>query len=108
MALRPAAAEHLAGREVVGALEVAAEQIVLGITGEPAWPTLRAELSSPEDRAAVVNWRLDDTAHRNTGPGPLPWLSGIPASVPQEALPVCPGKESVLEARRPSVGACCY
>ena len=55
-----------------------------------------------------MNWRLDDTAHRNTGPGPLPWLSGIPASVPQQALPVCPGKESVLEARRPSVGACCY
>lgn len=44
MALRPAAAEHLAGREVVGALEVVAEQIVLGVTREPAWPTLRAHL----------------------------------------------------------------
>jgi conjugative relaxase-like TrwC/TraI family protein len=94
------AAEDLAGREVVEALEVAAEQIVPGLTGEPAWPTLRAhlllaahsgdpaaqlaavasghELDSAEDRAAVVDWRLDDTGHRNTGPGPLPWLHSIP------------------------------
>ena len=113
MALRPAAAEDLAGREVVAALEVAAEQIVLGIPGEPAWPTVRTRLllvaahgtepvaqlqaaassgerNSAEERAAVVDWRLDDTGHRNTGPGPLPWLPGIPASVPQQALPVCP------------------
>jgi hypothetical protein len=95
------AAEDLAGREVVEALEVAAEQMVPGLTGEPAWPTLRAhllllaahggdpitqlataaggrELDSAEDRAAVVDWRLDDTGHRNTSPGPLPWLPSIP------------------------------
>jgi conjugative relaxase-like TrwC/TraI family protein len=95
------AAEDLAGREVVEALEVAAEQIVPGFTGEPAWPTLRAhllllaahgadpaaqlaatararELDFADDRAAVVDWRLDDSGHRNTGPGPLPWLPGIP------------------------------
>jgi AAA domain len=98
------AAEDLAGREVVEALEVAAEQIVPGLTGEPAWATLRAhllllaahgadpvaqlaatarahELDSADDRAAVVDWRLDDTGHRNTGPGPLPWLPGIPTGL---------------------------
>ena len=95
------AAEDLAGREVVEALDVAAEQIVPGLIDEPAWPTLRAhllllaahgadpvaqlaaaagsrELDSADDRAAVLDWRLDDTGHRNAGQGPLPWLPGIP------------------------------
>ena len=95
------AAEDLAGREVVEALDVAAEQIMPGLIDEPAWPTLRAhllllaahgtdpaaqlataagsrELDSADDRAAVLDWRLDDTGHRNAGPGPLPWLPGIP------------------------------
>ena len=95
------AAEDLAGREVVEALDVAAEQIVPGLIDEPAWPTLRAhllllaahgtdpvaqlaaaagsrELGSADDRAAVLDWRLDDTGHRNAGQGPLPWLPGIP------------------------------
>ena len=95
------AAEDLAGREVVEALDAAAEQIVPGLTDEPAWPTLRAhllllaahgtdpvaqlaavagsrELNSADDRAAVLDWRLDDTGHRNAGQGPLPWLPGIP------------------------------
>jgi DNA primase catalytic core len=95
------AAEDLAGREVVKALDVAAEQIVPGLTDEPAWPTLRAhllllaahgadpvaelaavagsrELNSADDRAAVLDWRLDDTGPRNASPGPLPWLPGIP------------------------------
>jgi DNA primase catalytic core, N-terminal domain/Toprim-like len=99
-----AAAEDLAGREVVDALEVAAEQMVPGVTGEPAWPTLRAhllllaadgtdpvaqlqaaagshELDSAEDRAAVLDWRLDDTGHRNAGLGPVPWLPGIPTAL---------------------------
>ena len=70
-------------------------------TDEPAWPTLRAhllllaahgtdpvaqlaaaagsrELDSADDRAAVLDWRLDDTGHRDAGQGPLPWLPGIP------------------------------
>jgi hypothetical protein len=38
------AAEDLAGREVVEALDVAAEQIVPGVSDEPAWPTLPAHL----------------------------------------------------------------
>jgi DNA primase catalytic core len=103
-----AAAEDLAGREVVAALEVAADQLVPGLTGEPAWPALRAhllllaahgadpitqlqaaagsrELDSAEDWAAVVDWRLDDTGHRNTGPGPLPWLPCIPTGLRDHA-----------------------
>jgi DNA primase catalytic core len=96
------AAEDLAGREVAEALDVAAEQIVPGLIDEPAWPTLRAhlllllaahgidpvaqlaaaaggrELDSADDRAAVLDWRVDDTGHHNTGQGPLPWLPGIP------------------------------
>jgi DNA primase catalytic core len=93
------AAEDLAGRGVVAALEKAAEQAVPGLTDEPAWPTLRArllllaaadidpiaqllsvvdtrELDSAVDRAAVLGWRLDDTSY--SGFGPLPWLPGIP------------------------------
>ena len=38
------AAEDLAGRELVDALNAAAEQIMPGLTDEPAWPTLRAHL----------------------------------------------------------------
>ena len=72
-----------------------------GLIDEPAWPTLRAhllllaahgtdpvtqlaaaagsrELNTADDRAAVLDWRLDDTGHRNAGQGPLPWLPGIP------------------------------
>ena len=68
--------------KVVKALDVAAELIVPGLRNEPAWPTLRAhqlllathgtdpvaqlaaaagrrELNSAEDRAAVLDWRLD-------------------------------------------------
>jgi hypothetical protein len=95
------AAEDLAGREVVEALDVAAEQMVPGLIDEPAWPTLRAhllllashgtdpvaqlaavagrrEVDSADDRAAVLDWRLDDTGQRDAGQGPLPWLRGIP------------------------------
>jgi len=95
------AAEDLAGHEVVEALDVAADQIVRGLTDEPAWPTLRAhllllaahgtdpvaqlaaaagsrELNSADDRAAVLDWRLDDTGLRDAGQGPLPWHPGIP------------------------------
>jgi hypothetical protein len=95
------AAEDVAGREIVESLDIAADRAVSSLTGEPAWPTLRAhllllaahgvdpvaqlaaaagsrELNSADDRAAVLDWRLDDTGLRNAGPGPLPWLPGIP------------------------------
>ena len=93
------AAEHHLGPIAIANLETAADQIVPGIGDDPAWPTLRAhltmlavtgtdpsialrnaanarELDSADDRAAVLDWRLDD--HRTAGNGPLPWLPGIP------------------------------
>jgi conjugative relaxase-like TrwC/TraI family protein len=97
---------HLAAEDVVGssnaqALEGFANQLVPGLTEEPAWPTLRAsllllaadgadpyqhlhaayhakEIDSADDRAAVLDWRLDHTSLLNRRDGPLPWLSGIP------------------------------
>jgi hypothetical protein len=94
------AAEGIVGTTAAQALEVFANQLVPGLTDEPAWPTLRAhllllsmngadpharlraacdikELISADDRAAVLDWRLDDTSLRGRG-GPLPWLPGIP------------------------------
>jgi hypothetical protein len=97
---------HMAAEDVVGtsaapALEASANQLVPGLTDEPAWPTLRAhllllavggadpherllaaydarELISADDRAAVLDWRLDDTSLSIGRDGPLPWLAGIP------------------------------
>ena len=94
------AAEHLAGPQLVAGLDRSAERLLNGLTGEPAWPTLRGhllllatagadpiaelfaataprELASAHDQAAVLDSRLhdiDDVATR----GPLPWLPGIP------------------------------
>ena len=71
-----------------------------GLTGEPAWPTLRGhllllaaagagpvselftafapwDLASARDRAAVIDWRIEDVNEVATA-GPLPWLPGIP------------------------------
>jgi hypothetical protein len=36
------------------------------------------ELDSADDRAAVLDWRLDDPGHHNACQSPLPWLPGIP------------------------------
>ena len=36
------------------------------------------ELVSAEDRAAVLDWRLDASGMRNAGTGPLPWMPGVP------------------------------
>ena len=94
------AAEGIVGTTAAQALETSANRLVPGLTDEPAWPTLRAhllllsmngadpharlraacdikELISADDRAAVLDWRLDDTSLRGRG-GPLPWLPGIP------------------------------
>jgi hypothetical protein len=82
-------------------LEGFANQLVPGLADEPAWPTLRAhllllatdgadpherlqaardakELSSADDRAAVLDWRLDYICLLRGRDGPLPWLPGIP------------------------------
>ena len=94
------AAENVVGVKAAHALEATANQLVPGLSDEPAWPTLRAhllllamngadpherlraacdakELISAGDRAAVLDWRLEDTSMRGRG-GPLPWLPGIP------------------------------
>jgi conjugative relaxase-like TrwC/TraI family protein len=97
------AAEHLVGPQIVRALDAHADKIVLGITSEPSWPTLRArllalaadtgehpllhlqtaaagrELYAADDMAAVLEWRLPEAAP--TDPGPLPWLPGIPEAL---------------------------
>ncbi len=98
------AAEHIAGPDLVGRLEQAAADLVDGLTHAPAWPSLRAhlllisatgtdpvqalteavearELGSAADPAAVLDWRLDPATGRDTQPGPLPWLQGLPNSL---------------------------
>ncbi|MDN5899216.1 MAG: relaxase domain-containing protein [Brachybacterium sp.] len=102
------AAEQVVGPEVVDALDATVEQVLPGLVDEAAWPTLRAhllllgahgespaallqeaatghELASAHDRAAVLDWRLDATGHRNAGVGPLPWTPGIPTRVAKDA-----------------------
>jgi hypothetical protein len=89
-----AAAEQIVGAAIVDTLDSRADQVVPNITNEPAWPTLRANLislaaetslhplvhlneaalgrnlSTAEDMAAVLNWRLPEPAPTH-GPPPL-------------------------------------
>ena len=101
-----AAAEDTLGPEAVASLESTADALVPGVREEAAWPTLRAhllllaasgtdpggalraaaegrELDTAGDRAAVLDWRLDDSGLRNAGPMtglvPLPWVPAVPA-----------------------------
>ena len=99
-----AAAEHVVGKSAAQALEGVANRLVPGLTDEPAWTTLRArllvlaaggadpeerlrdtceakELSSADDRAAVLDWRLDNASPCSSRDGHLPWLPGIPGSI---------------------------
>src|SRR4051794_17227422 len=95
------AAEQLVGPQVIHTLDGLADQIIPELTSEPSWPTLRAhllvltagtgehplvqlyeaalgrDLSTAEDMAAVLDWRLPEPA--SIDPGPLPWLPGIPS-----------------------------
>jgi conjugative relaxase-like TrwC/TraI family protein len=97
------AAEQLVGSQIVHTLDSQADQIVPSLTSEPTWPTLRAhllalaaetgehpllhlyeaalerDLSTAEDRAAVLDWRLPEPASNDLGP--LPWLPGIPSTL---------------------------
>ena len=93
------AAELRAGAAALALLDADAEHALPGLTDEPAWPTLRSHLTllattgidptatlraaiavretdSAHDRAAALDWRLDDTALAHGAP--LPWLPGIP------------------------------
>jgi hypothetical protein len=96
------AAEHLIGQERTAELD-AVDQHIPGLTDEPAWPTLRAQLlqlaaetgdhplsylqeaargrdlSTAGDMAAVLHWRLPTPASQ--GHGPLPWLPQIPTQL---------------------------
>jgi DNA primase catalytic core len=98
------AAEQTAGADLVQRLEQAADDLVAGLPEAPAWPTLRAqllliaasgtdpvraltqavqarELGSAADPAAVLDWRLEPATGRDTQPGPLPWLPGLPVTL---------------------------
>jgi hypothetical protein len=96
------AAEQLVGPHTVAELDHA-DQYLPGLTSEPAWPTLRAQLialaaetgehplrhlrtaasgrdlRTAGDMAAVLHWRLPELTPVN--PGPLPWLHGIPETL---------------------------
>jgi len=98
-------AEQMMGPEQVARLDATADDIVPNLTGQPAWPTLRAhllllsaqddqdpierlrataqgrEVDSAGDVAAVLDWRLDSSGLRNAGAGPLPWLPGVPRAL---------------------------
>ncbi len=98
------AAADLLGEPGCTQLAETAERLVPGVTAAPAWPALRShlllltahradlesviaravggsELATARDSAAVLDWRLDDTGHRSTGTGPLPWLPTIPTAL---------------------------
>jgi hypothetical protein len=97
------AAEHVAGQQVVAALDHSADRLLDGLTGEPAWPTLRShllllaaagadpvselltavalwDLTSAHDQAAVIDSRIQNINKVTIG-GPLPWLPGIPERI---------------------------
>lgn len=91
------------GSDALAQLDHTAERVVPGLTDEPAWPALRShltllaaagtdprqalqlaadrDLDGSRDRAAVLDWRLDDSALHRAGRGPLPWLPAIPATL---------------------------
>ena len=96
------AAEQAIGRQAVADLDHI-DQHISGLTAEPAWPTLRThlialaaetgdhpyrhlqeaangrDLSTANDMAAVLDWRLPDLASQRSGP--LPWIPGVPANL---------------------------
>jgi hypothetical protein len=97
------AAEQLLGPKIVHTLDGLADQVIPELTSEPSWPTLRAHLlalgaetgehplihlheaalgrnlSTAQDIAAVLDWRLPEPT--SIDPGPLLWLPGIPSTL---------------------------
>ena len=104
---------HVAAQDVVGPamsrrIDAAAGDVVDGLPQSPAWPALRAHLmllaaagNDPVDAlhaaadvrslvgvadpAAVLDWRLDASGSRSSGPGPLAWLPAIPPQLAQDS-----------------------
>ena len=92
------------GAGTLSALDRQVEVLWPGLTGEPAWSTLRGHLAlhaldgadpldaladaaapgglaTAHDRAAVLDWRIASTGP--AGDGPLPWLPAVPATLAQ-------------------------
>ncbi|WP_235748893.1 MobF family relaxase [Nocardia coffeae] len=103
------AAEHALGADALTRLDDAAEHLRPGLTGAAAYPVLRGhlatialsgqdpvtalrtaiharELDTADDPAAVLDWRLDPSGNHSTGPGPLPWIRGLPHELPDNTL----------------------
>lgn len=101
-------AEVVAGPEAMAAIDAAADETYAGLTGMPAWPTLRKHLATltvqgrnaplaleqaaqlrefgtAHDGAAVLDWRLDRTGEHSAGIGPLRWLPSIPEQLAEMA-----------------------
>jgi hypothetical protein len=102
------AAEHVVGTSAAQTLEFSANQLVPGLVDEPAWPTLRAhllllamhgsdphkrlraaydarELISADDRAAVLEWRLDGLAGSAVETVRCRGCPGFPTGLPPTA-----------------------
>ncbi|WP_433527737.1 MobF family relaxase (plasmid) [Nocardia pseudovaccinii] len=99
------AADTYLGAEHQATVTAAAEQLVPGISDEPAWPVLRRhlarialdgrdpvavlttavnarELDTADDKAAVLDWRIDPTgAHSARLAGPMRWLPEVPPAL---------------------------
>jgi len=116
------AAEQTAGPDLTSRLEQVAADLLDGLTDAPAWPSLRAhllliaatgtdpvqalteaaharELDSAADPAAVLDWRLEPATGRDTQPGPLPWLPGLPNSPPTAGAPLAVTRRGVEQVR---------
>ncbi|RNI24801.1 MobF family relaxase [Flexivirga caeni] len=123
------AAEDLLGEPAVSALEAGAERAVPGVTNEPAWPALRAhliligasgkdpidtlqaaaarrELTTADDVAAVLDWRLDPSGLRDAGQGPLPWIPAVPKALVthKEWGPYLTARDQLVRDRASVVG----
>jgi conjugative relaxase-like TrwC/TraI family protein len=99
------AAIHELGPAAMAAIDRAADATIAGLTGQAAWPVLRAHLAILQiagddplqrlraaadsdlhdavDQAAVLDWRLDHTGTGRAG-GPLRWTPHIPAPLQQQ------------------------
>jgi hypothetical protein len=103
----PVLAQQLLGEKRMGDLDAAFESWLPGITGQPAYPSLRGQLAlrwvdgdapsavidaatwyggkeslaGSDDPAAVLTWRVSDGGLTACGRGPLPWLPEVPSAL---------------------------